>query len=180
LVLNSLVRNKLMNELRRGLGGQTARTGLLPEHGLTLHELAELVRRAGRAAGFIVESEYKVLPETGRKGKIDWVWQSAKSLKPVVAFEIEGRDASPTSVVADVAKFRECGAGINVIALFQVDHNRTPKSVPPHGLSPQAWVRQVVGEFPVEILLDVDLMAPGGIERLQERAVTLNRSAVES
>ncbi len=166
-----------MDELRSGLGGNTPRGGPLPEGWLTLHELAELLRRAGRAAGFVVESEYKVCPSSEGKGKIDWVWLSAISLKPVVAIEIEGRDVSPKSLAADVGKFRECAAVLSVVALFQIDHNRTPKRVPPRGLSPRAWVQQFVGAFPVETILDEELMAVGGIERLQARALELDQPA---
>ena len=58
-----------MNNLRNGLGGQPPRMSALPALGLTLHELGELIRRAGCAAGFIVESEYQVRPQVGGKVK---------------------------------------------------------------------------------------------------------------
>lgn len=142
---------------------------MLPEFGLTLHELAELIRRAGRAAGFIVESEYKV-----RSGKIDWVWLMGESLQPALAFEIEGRDVDARSVAADIEKFRECGASINVMALFQVDHNRTPKGLPSGLLPPQSRVRRLAADFPMEIVLDEELMIAGGIEQFQARAFELS------
>lgn len=162
-----------MNELRTGLGGQHSIQGPKSELWLTLHELAELIRRAGRAAGFLVRSEDKVLPGEGRKGKLDWVWLSPLSPNPVVAFEIEGRDADSDSVHRDILKFCARGALLNVIALFQVDHNLAEKKKPRGGLSPREWVAQCArtSPVPIEIHIDEELMAPGGIESLQSRAI---------
>jgi hypothetical protein len=164
-----------MDQLRNGLGNHKPRIDPLHEHWLTLHELAELIRRAGRAAGFIVESEHRVCLADSKNGKIDWVWLSSESFNPVVAFEIEGRDVAEGSVRADVNKFRECRAALNVIALFHTDHNRTPKGLPPGGSEPKERVRRLVGDCPVEIVLDEELMAPGGIERIVTRALELHK-----
>ena len=49
-----------MNNIREGLGGQPPRSNNLKPLGLSLPELGELIRRAGRKSGFIVESEFKV------------------------------------------------------------------------------------------------------------------------
>lgn len=77
-----------MKNLHVGLGGYEPRAEDLPDHGLTLHDTGELLKRAGIQAGFCVESEYKV----GDAWKIDWVWLFDD--KPVVAIEIEGSGSS--------------------------------------------------------------------------------------
>jgi hypothetical protein len=51
-----------------------------------------VIRRAGRKSGFIVESESKVKAKPGgHVRKIDWVWLSSETFKPVAEIEIEGR-----------------------------------------------------------------------------------------
>lgn len=164
-----------MSNLRYGLGGYVPRKQHLPKFGLTLHDLGELLRRAGQAAGFIVESEYQVRPrDGGRVLKIDWVWLNCHSLDPVVAIEIEGPAVPRKSVTADVRRFKLCKAHWSVIALFQVDNNRTHKRRPREGTSLQSRVQSFTGDYPVDVILDRDLMAPSGIEDFQKKALNLN------
>lgn len=177
-----------MDDLRSGLGLHHLRTGPIPELGLDLHDLCELLRRAGRSAGLKVQSEFKVSQKLDGEvvtrqsearrlrrlaQRIDLVWLSPDSEKPIVAIEIEGQGVNPRSVAEDVAKFRACGALLNLIALFQVDHDGSLKGRPPRGIAPRDWVRQNAGEFAMEVLLDEELMKTGGAEALQRRALDL-------
>lgn len=163
-----------MDNLRKGLGGQPPRNAELPELGLSLHELGELIRRAGRESGFIVESEYQVRIKGEQKVKqIDWVWLSPVSLSPIVAIEIEGQGAATGSLAKDILKFKACGALLNVIALFQVHHNRTIMKPPSYKRKPKDWVLENVDTFPVDIVLDEELMKNGGIEEFQQKAIHL-------
>ena len=98
---------------------------------------------------------------------------SPSTFSPIVAIEVEGHGVYPKSITADISKFRDCGALMNVIALFQVDHNRTIKRLPPRGILPINWVLQHADSFPVDILLDEDLMVSGGVEKLQKKALEL-------
>ena len=159
--------------LRSGLGGYVARHERLPTGALTQHDTGELLRRAGLAAGFIVESEFKRTargPGGGRR-KIDWVWFSPQDrLRPIVAIEIEGRDVDEGSIDADHAKFADCGAAVLLLVLFQVDHDLSPKGKPSRGADPVERARRLLAMPEVEVLRDLDVMAPGGIEGLQVRA----------
>ena len=161
--------------LRSGLGKYTAREGKLPKYGLTLHDLGELIRRAGEADGFIVESEFKVPGERGKRYamKLDWVWLDPKQQdQPVVAFEIEGWGVDPRSIAADRRKFEACGAPINILALFSIDHNRTPKPRPPGNKNPKQWVKENLKKTSavISVYQDHEFMEPGGIEALQRQA----------
>jgi hypothetical protein len=163
----------LIVEIREGLGdySPTTETGHL-----TLHDLGELIRRAGKEAGFIVRSEYKVKCDGHlQKKMVDWVWLDAD--KCIVAFEIEGRNVAKDSQQNDFTRFSTLCACINVLALYQVDHDHSPK--PRRRDGHMAWI---TGEYqkwresrenPIEqplILLDSDLMKEGGIESLQQQA----------
>lgn len=64
---------------------------------LTVHDLGELIRRAGRAAEFEVQSEYRLPFSSRSAGEIDWVWLDQGLV--VAAFEIEGQNAAPKSLV---------------------------------------------------------------------------------
>ena len=164
-----------MYDIREGLGGQPPRSNNVEPLGLSLPELGELIRRAGRKSGFIVESEFKVKAKHGgHVRKIDWVWLSPETFKPVVAIEIEGQGVDPKSLANDILKFQECKALLqeckallNVVALFQVDHDRTIKRRPPHKVAPKDWVFQHTKSFPLEIFLDEDFMISGGIENFR-------------
>jgi hypothetical protein len=159
--------------LRSGLGGYVARSEQLPTGSLTQHDIGELLRRAGLAVGFVVESEFKgtVRGPGGNRRKIDWVWFAPQDRgRPIAAIEIEGRDVDEGSIDADRAKFGGCGAAVLMLVLFQVDHDLSPKGKPSHGADPVERARTLLGMPEVEVLRDVDLMAPGGIERLQARA----------
>jgi hypothetical protein len=168
-------------DLRHGLGTYHPENGIpFPGGHLTLHELAELIRRAG-CEDFIVQSERKVCWDTGR-GKLDWVWLHRETKKPAVAFEIEGRDAHRGSLYADFEKFDCYGAPINVIALFQVDHDHSPKRELTDGWVKRClrdWAAQRPGsagrftDSNLKIYFDTDLMAEGGIEGLQSLAKRL-------
>lgn len=172
-----------MQNLRDGLGNNIPRVAKekLGPSWLTLHELGELIRRAGKAAGFIVESESKInLDDGGHVKKIDWVWLDPKSpgddSRPVVAIEIEGPAVPIDSIKGDLSKFKKLQAPINLIVLFQVDHDRKIKRRPPkkYDLKPKDYVANLVNQanvsVDVEILLDEDLMLPKGIEKLQQKA----------
>lgn len=170
----------MSDSLRYMLGNYVRRNKSLPEHGLTLHDLGELLRRAGLAAGFIVESEFRVsLDNRLRDSKIDWVWLSPEEpWKPILAVEIEGRDVAPKSVKEDVAKFKKCEPIIKVIALFQVDHDRTPKKVIKKH-DPCERVIQIATTYcsmqhiecsDLQVMLDEELFQPEGIKKLQDAA----------
>src|SRR4030067_2694757 len=171
--------------LRDGLGDYLPRRGELPKNALTLHDLGELIRRAGQDADFIVESEFKVSLDRDRLAKkIDWVWLArGQELKPIVAFEIEGRNVDPRSIAADCMKFKKCKALINVFALFQVDHDRTPKPETPNGQLPEDrvkdWVKKYKQGVQVEAYRDEQLMASEGIERLQTSALNKLRKILK-
>ena len=170
-----------MNNIREGLGGQPPRSNNLKPLGLSLPELGELIRRAGRKSGFIVESEFKVKAKPGgHVRKIDWVWLSPETFKPVVAIEIEGQGVDPKSLANDILKFQECKALLNVVALFQVDHDRTIKKRPPYSIEPKEWVLKHTKSFPMEIFLDEDLMTTNGIEKLQKTAIELLNKGLTS
>ena len=169
-----------MSDLRYMLGNYVPRNGSLPKHGLTLHDLGELLRRAGLAAGFIVESEFRVrINNRSRDSKIDWVWLSPEQpWKPILAVEIEGRDVAPKSVKEDVEKFKKCEPIIKVIALFQVDHDRNSKKVIKKP-DPCKRVIQIAETYcsmqnvecsDLQVVLDEELFQPEGIEKLQVAA----------
>jgi hypothetical protein len=133
-----------------------------------------------KAAGFLVQSEYKVCCVTkGRK--IDWVWLDSQSHTPIVAFEIEGRYVNPKSQGNDFEKFAHCSACINVLAMVQLRHDGSPKKI--REGTPREWVERHFAAWHAqrvrdgasaivcpEIYRDCDLMAPGGIEGLQRLA----------
>ncbi|MBA2962136.1 MULTISPECIES: hypothetical protein [Ramlibacter] len=152
--------------LREVLGGYTSN----PHH-LTLHDLAELIRRAGRTAGFEVQSEFRVSLGNGAAGEIDWVWLHHGHV--VAAFEIEGQDAAPASLAADCEKFREVGDCLKFVALYSVASQLIAKGMPPGGLASKEWIARnwpEAGMPGIQVLLDTDLMAPGGIEAIQRQA----------
>ena len=162
-----------MADLRDGLGDYVPKdkNKPLPKDGLTLHDLGELIRRAGQKARFIVESEYKVLRRGRHPMKIDWVWLSPKTLQPIVAVEIEGPAAPRKSVKGDIDKFQRCKAPLYIIAIFQVDHDRSLKPKPAHDLLSKAL--QNAKENPrLKVVFDEGLMAreQGGIEELVRQA----------
>ncbi len=164
----------LMN-LRTGIGKYIARDGKeLAKNALTLHDLGELIRRTGLDAGFIVESQFSVprAPDGTNVRKIDWVWLHANSPNPVVAFEIEGRDLPLKSLKADIRRLGASRAAMKVIALYQVDHNRTMMALH-RGGNPKQWVRERLGRSQIDIMLDEDLMAKDGIEKLVRAAKAL-------
>jgi len=158
--------------LRLGLGGYFARSEL-PVGALTQHDTGELLRRAGLAAGFVVESEFKgtVRGPGGGRLKVDWVWFAPQDRRrPIVAIEIEGRDVDQKSINADRAKFGDCGAAVRALVLFQVDHDLSPKGKPSRSADPVERARTLLGLPEVEVLRDIDLTKPGGIDGLQTRA----------
>ena len=98
--------------LRDGIGQYGRTAELLPRGALNLHDLGELIRRAGWQAGFIVESEWKVPSDSLRR--IDWVWLDPEvPNRPVVAFEIEGPAAPADSIMNDEARFSAARAAID-------------------------------------------------------------------
>lgn len=184
---SQMMPKKKMMDLRHGLGDYTPANGWLPPGGLTLHDMGELIRRAGIQAGFIVESEHWVsLGDGFRIRKIDWAWLSkartvAGSRRPqvVVAFEIEGPNVPPKSVKNDLARFKASEAEICVIALYQINSNRRLKDRPKNDnycLYVAGIAQQQGNSDPnllhLEVRLDVELIGPNGIEDLQRRAIT--------
>ena len=169
-----------MKSLRTGLGKHTPRAGKLPGNGLTLHDLGDLIRRAGVAAGFIVESEFKVPGVKGKHNamKLDWVWLDPKQqVQPVVAFEIEGWGVDRRSIAADRRKFEACRARINIVALFCIDHDRTLKPRPPGNMNPYTWVKENLKgtSAVISVYQDYELMKRDGIEKIQRLAKKMMR-----
>lgn len=165
-----------ISNLQDGLGEYRFAREELPSGGLTLHDLGELFRRVGISAGFVVESEYKVEVYDRDIRKIDWVWIDPKcsERKPTVAIEIEGRDVGNQSIHNDLEKFRACNAPLNIIALFQVDHNLTPKG--PSSLNKcREYVKIFCDNTPlkVEVFLDAELFSDEGIKKITESAQKL-------
>lgn len=162
--------------LRDGLGGYGRPTGFLPEHGLNVHDLGELIRRAGWEVGLIVETEWKVPGSKLRR--IDWVWLTPeKPTTPVVAFEIEGPAVPLKSIANDEARLASAGAVIEIIALYSVDHNRTIRD--PSVADPVRRVEGLLRRKSVRVYSDVELMRlgdPKGIESLIDEALALLRT----
>jgi len=160
--------------LRTGLGRYVPRDNVeLTTNALTLHDLGELIRRAGLRSGFIVETQFSVpRGESGKNvRKVDFVWlDESRPQKPVVAFELEGRDVYPQSLKNDVSRLRASDAKLKVLALYQVDHDRTMMGSPPYGCAPKAWVKRHVGAAKIVVFLDEELMAKDGIERVVTEA----------
>lgn len=120
----------------------------LPLGGLTLHDIGELIKRAGQAAGFVVETEFradlrpyrsrleKIQPNKDpdkiqKDGYIDWVWLiEGDRERPVVAIETEGQDVKKDYLEVDCVKFDAAKADISVIVTFQVDKDLTLKGGP--------------------------------------------------
>lgn len=153
----------MVDMLREMLGGYAPGANRL-----TVHDLGELIRRAGRKAGFVVQSEYRQPFSSNSAGEIDWVWLDQDLV--VAAFEIEGQNAAPKSLVADYEKFREIGNCLKFVALYSVSSKLTAQGMPPGGMKPNQWIAQnwPVADMPgVQVLLDTQLMATDGIEAIQ-------------
>lgn len=153
--------------MREGLGSDDAEKA-----GLTLHELGELIRRAGRKAGFTVRSEYPVGKGKRNSCRIDWVWQKGRT--PVMAFEIEGRNVPTSSLKGDMRKFQELPLSCaKVVALYTV-RGDSSLTLPRKRLTPAQWFQekwQPREEFDsVHVTLDTTLLVRGGVEELQELA----------
>lgn len=161
-------------ELRQGLGGYAPRGRPLPPGALTLHDIGELIRRAGLAAGFVVETEFKcrVRGPGNNRRKIDGVWFSPRDrLRPIVAVEIERRDVNRDRLEdADRQKFTDCNAPVSVLALFHVDRDLTRKGRATGGEGVVARATRLVALQNVQVVLDEHLMRPGGIEAIQKAA----------
>lgn len=142
------------------------------EDGLTLHELGELIRRAGRVAGFAVRSEYPV--DRGKRNalRIDWVWLADNRI--VMAFEIEGRNVPESSLAGDRRKFQVLSSSsAKVVALYTV-RGESSLALPRKRRTPIQWMQdewQPRDQLDTVIVtLDSELLAPGGIEQLQKLA----------
>ncbi len=156
-----------MKHIRSGLGLSWDNRAAL-----TLHELGELIRRAGKEVGLIPLSEHKIKVNASEHvKKIDWVWVAKVGDRPVVAFEIEGPRVPKKSIVNDVRKFKKCEAEISIVALFHVDHDLSEKPYPPYKRDPKEWVRSHEEDFDFEIYFDEELMAKNGIEAIQKDAM---------
>ncbi|MES2978012.1 MAG: hypothetical protein V4731_06290 [Pseudomonadota bacterium] len=142
-----------------------------------MHDLGELIRRAGRTAGLEVQSEFRVPLSSGAAGEIDWVW--LKNGTVVAAFEIEGSNAARNSLQADYAKFEALAGCIKVVALYSVTSQLKAKKLPPRELLPITRVEQKwpeLGMPGVQVLLDTELMGPGGIKAIREKAAGFGRA----
>lgn len=149
--------------LRAGLGKYEGGT-----KGLTLHDLGELIRRAGVQIGLTVKSEFPAGLGARNRHRGDWIWYNG--VEPVIAFELEGRDVYPESVRADAQRFATLpDTCTKVLALYSVADDHRPKRFPPFGFSPLFWVVQHWPATPMNahVALDTELIAPGGIETLQ-------------
>jgi hypothetical protein len=155
-------------DLREGLGRYPPRRGrTFSPLALTLHDVGELLRRAACQAGFAPEREWGP-----GQGGIDWVWFHADDDRnPVIAIEIEGPAVPEESLRRDAEKFASCSAEIKVLLLFTVSRDFTHKPNPPFGMSAEEHIRRFLRNPDVRIMLDADLMKPGGIEALQQEAL---------
>ena len=109
--MNLLWYERAMPSDREGLLDRVAAGASMGGHrgfdpcALCLPEIGELVRRTGRAAGFIPRSEFHVSPPSGeRHWKVDWVWRlplNGRDGPVVAAFEIEGQDVQIRSFKKD-------------------------------------------------------------------------------
>jgi hypothetical protein len=153
--------------MREDLGNEDAK-----QAGLTLHELGELIRRAGRKAGFTVRSEYPVGRGKRNSWRVDWVWQ--KEGAPVMAFEIEGRNVPESSLASDKRKFQELPSSCAKVVVLYTVRGEGALSLPRKRMMPAQWFQerwQPRDELDsVHVRLDTELLAPGGIEELQELA----------
>jgi hypothetical protein len=154
--------------MREDLGNDDAEKA-----GLTLHELGELIRRAGRKAGFTVRNEYPVGKGKRNSWRIDWVWQIGS--KPVIAFEIEGRNVPESSLAGDRRKFQELPPSCaKVVALYTVRGEQS-LALPRKRMVPAKWFEEMWQprdeHDSVHVTLDTELLAPGGIEELQDLAM---------
>jgi hypothetical protein len=149
--------------MRENLGSSDA-----VQAGLTLHELGELIRRAGRAEGYTVRSEYPVGRGKRNSLHVDWVW--LEGLNPVMAIEIEGRNVPESSLMGDLRKFQELPpACVRVVALYTVRGERS-LSLPLKRDHPAKWFQKKWQMGAVLVTSDTELLAPGGIEGLQDLA----------
>jgi hypothetical protein len=100
---------------------------------LSLYDLSETIRRAGRGAGFIVHREHQVrIDGRARSRKIDWVWLHSRMPNEIVAaFEIEGVWVPSESLLVDAEKFATLRPGCpKVVALYSVNADHTPRMMP--------------------------------------------------
>lgn len=72
--------------------------------GLSLHEVNEIIRRTGKRLGYEVISEYPCKIDQQHVRKIDWVWRNGLG-DVAAAFEVEGCNAPPSSILGDRRKF---------------------------------------------------------------------------
>lgn len=136
--------------------------------GLTLHELGELIRRAGRDAGYIVRSEYPVGKGKRNSRRIDWVWLEGRN--PVMAIEIEGRNVPESSLKGDLRKFQELPSACpKVVALYTARGERS-LSLPLKRDHPAQWFQKMWPSGAVLVASDTELLEPGGIKGLQDLA----------
>lgn len=149
--------------MRENLGNSDA-----VQAGLTLHELGELIRRAGRAEGYTVRSEYPVGRGKRNSLHVDWVWLDGGI--PVMAIEIEGRNVPEVSLMGDLLKFQELPtACAKVLALYTVRGERS-LSLPLKRDHPAKWFQEKWQTGDVLVTSDTELLEPGGIEGLQDLA----------
>lgn len=144
--------------LRSGLGGKGQRPGQL-----TKDDMRKLVQLAGEQAGFEVKPEVPALT-----GRMDFGWFEKATLIWIVAWEIDGRNVAPNHIEGDegrlgnAKKFAACGAALKVQALYTVRGRIL-------GSAGIATCRRCLAQD-VRVIVDEDLMKPGGIEAIMEEA----------
>jgi hypothetical protein len=138
------------------LGGHD---GVPPTH-LHKEEVYAVLMWAGRTAGFTVPVE--VAAPTG--GRVDCVWMWRR--RPVVVFEIDGRDVANYKGHLDgnAAKFNGFMAPLKVQLLYSVKNSLQPKP-------PLVWDEARAALPPdVRLITDEQLLVPGRLARLVAEA----------
>jgi hypothetical protein len=152
-----------MSLLRSNLGGTGSEPGQL-----TLPELQVLIRRAGEQCGFHVLREVQVL-----SGRMDYVWVDPATGRRVVAWELDGRNVCPNHIAGSARrpgnkkKFDACEAWLKAQALYSMRGRLL-------GSKGFANCQRYLSDD-VLIVLDEELMEPGGIESITEEALRLAR-----
>lgn len=131
---------------------------------LRLHDAAVAVNIQAQLLGLYALSEVKV-----PSGRIDWVVLDPHSRRPLLAIEIEGREATEESLLRDRRKLGEIEVLERAVILHQVNHDLGPK-----GTIPMSWgddyagrARKTLESDNIHILMDTDLYDGALIRLLQ-------------
>jgi hypothetical protein len=108
----------------------------------TLAEVGELIRRIGTFHDFDVIPELPL--SKGRR--IDWVWLSKEHKKALACFEIEGSNAPPRSIEADLERFRELQCQQNFIVTYGRRYRKDARDIidlhPDNSQRIQQWITE--------------------------------------